>query len=418
MSLLIRPKSDYLPYKEVIKPVMKIINYLLGLKTSLNYNTLPIINNSIVIPIIRYTADEVEKDTISLIQSKIEELIDYFKTFNYNFLSNERKWHFRALEIKTKTNISSIFSLNVVSDDEFINSASFWESRDIEFPPFPEDYKIKTKFETFDESCKIVQIIDPLISENGIFYDISIPFEELNFGHNLLHIYEHLQTKAWEGLEETDLIDYNGRTLPTGISLIYTTHKSMKSLKLYLNALLTFIYKQRNQDFWNSDKMKEYILLETKRTISETRKDRSLSCLGRSNVCAYSNNYKTEVFHYWANKPFNILLIASEEIEFNLKTFSNKNPLKKNINIENYKFNYMPLEVFRFRALRGTFTTKKYKSLGLMGKNNSLISLKENLTNYNCLLYKLLIQDQKQVLAALSTHILPYKLEAIHEVPE
>ena len=160
---------------------------------------------------------------------------------------------------------------------------------------------------------------DPHLRDYGLYVDLSVPFKDMGLGLNALHLYEHLMTKGWEQVSSesaNDLIYMNGFTTASGISCVYVVLSSERAFKEYFNKTMRFILNCRKLDYWKSDIMKADIIKEIRRTISETRLERSIGGMARSDVHAYTYNYNINIFHYWSNRPINMLVSVPNKEAF------------------------------------------------------------------------------------------------------
>lgn len=337
---------------------MNMLLGYVGAKTDINYRIELTKTNTIKFPILAYQKDELHNNPILLIKKRIETLKNYIENFDWNVTTLQERYIAREhnnFELK----------LRVVSDNSEIND--FFKEEIIQLKNFAENINPKAKKISLKNGSFVMLVADPLLQDYGLYLDLSVPFSEYNFGHNYLHLYEHLMTIGWENLDSADVIEFNGSTYPTGISFVYNIHKNIESLKKYANATINFIRKTRSKDFWEND-MKKHIERETSRTISETLNLRSYSIFGRSDVKAYVNKYNIDVFHYWSNKPFRILITCRSFDEINL----NESLLQ--INDENFKEIEFPEEIKLTKVPIEVFKMKK-----LMGLQNKKVKLEEML---------------------------------------
>ena len=327
---------------------MNFISYYIGAKSKLNYHMAPSTNGKIHIPIYPYESNELQMSQIKLVEKKIEELTKLFETVDWSTMSKQYYWLIHSMKV-LGFDPSKDLQLKIISEDSNIESYFAGNPKSI-FINTPSDDKIDVnKIEANDGSI-FTTIIDPHAVDYGIYIDLSVPFNEMGILSNGLHLYEHLVTKAWDNLNEKDHILMNGATNAVGVSWVYTIHRTYESFKMFMNATLNFFLKARYKKFWESDKMKEAIKHETVRTISETRLERSNTLMARSDIHAYDNDYPTEVFYYWSNKPFNILCVLTKPDEkFMTKELLNKlvaeYPLNKVPRPPNRKYKNIPIEV-------------------------------------------------------------------------
>lgn len=258
-----------------------------------------------------------------------------------------------------------------------------------------------------DPISHITYYIDPYLQDFGLFIDLSVPFNDMGMSYNALHLYEHLMTKCWNDCDSKDVILLNGSTYPIGLSFIYTIHSSYSSLVHFLNKTIEFILKARDPKFWESSDMKNEIDLETERTISETRTERSLTSMGRSDFKAYDKKYDVNIFKYWSNLPFRILVTGNECPNLKLEGLVNlvhKNPLRHISRPPNVKLSSIPVDVLVSKNELGLYTKRLKTSdiieriMGrdfsenvLFGVDAGLYSLDEDIGVYNSNLHPLLL---------------------------
>ena len=221
--------------------------------------------------------------------------------------------------------------------------------------------KIITK--TLQQSS-ITYISDPYLKNYGVYINLTVPYTDMGYYYNALHLYEHLMTRCWTNLDNKEVIDKNGTTYPNGICYVYTIHSTLESMKIYAISSILWNINSRKDDFW--DKHKDELNTETERTISETRDQRTLFTHGRSNCTAYRFNYDTKVFNYWSRLPFNILIMGPspmQELQLNhekinkefIKTQSLK-PIQPNIET----FKYLPLDAIKMQQMFEGIMVWKY----------------------------------------------------------
>lgn len=327
---------------------MNFMSYYIGAKSKLNYHMGPSMNNRIIVPVYPYEASELHMTPIKLIQSKIDELINVFENIDWNNMSKQYYWLIHGMRV-LGFDPSKDITLTVISESPEITSYFTKTPMHIYMKTPTGDDIIVEKVEADDKSL-ITTIVDPHAIDYGIYVDLSVPFDEMGMLSNGLHLYEHLVTKAWENLNEKDHILMNGATNAVGISWVYSLHRTYESFKEFMNSTLKFFFNARSKSFWESDKMKNAIKLETIRTISETRNERSNVLMARSDIHAYDNKYPIDAFYYWANKPFNMLCVVTKPEERfitkeKLNGFIKRYPLNTVPRPPNRKYKNIPVEV-------------------------------------------------------------------------
>lgn len=334
------------------------INSQLGCKTALNYQITPVtISNSdeslffqIKIPVLTYTNQQNTTDVYELIDSKIDTILEFFNSFEWDKHPSIYLWCWRTLKL-IGVNTLEIAKINVDIND-------YTRSECINFnvpkQPLPSIREI-----TMIDGTVIRSIVDPYMKGYGFFVDLSVPFSDMNFGWNYLHMYEHLMTHAWKGLSERDREDMNGSTMLHGVCYVYTTHHTMDSMMDYFKNYIKFHLESRHKKKWES--LREGIELETQRTISETRDERSMVSIGRSDPSSYSFGYDTEVFRYYSSRPFSMLFVSNTEIDLNecRKLYeSMMRPHEPVARPADISFDYIPLHVLRDKQDRQCYIVK------------------------------------------------------------
>jgi len=400
---------------------LSLINNLIGSKTTVNYNITPVYESDIYIPIFPYTAHEMKMDVEDLVNLRVKTITNYLETFNWKLTNKTIRWCARSL-MKSKINVFQDLEITVLNDNEHYPMNS---KINVMMPSMSEEIKVKRI--VGKDNSRITFMIDPLSVNYGIFVDFSVPFNEMGYSFNALHLYEHLLTKMWKNVTSEDVIDLNGATFPTGISYIYSVHSSLKSFREHINAAMNWIFKSRNPKFWETQEMKDDIEMETIRTISETRIERTMNSMGRSDSKAFGLNYDINIFKYWANKPFNLLVTVQSEDDWKLsEVYINELIDKYKINKvetpKNVKFDRIPIEVFRSKKSRHV-TTKKMDLMELKkqiltndipksylyGIDNVFVCTSSNISKLNNLLFPLLFVDTsvEELQTYLENHIVP-----------
>ena len=325
---------------------MNFLSFYIGAQSKINYHMEPATKNKIIIPIYPYELQESHMTALNLIRKKIHELQDTFSSIDWNKISRQYLWLIHAMKIYGFDSENSL-QCKVVS-----TSNSLLEEYPAQFSIrmiMPSNDKVFVQKIQADDGSIITTIVDPNVRDYGLFSDLSVPFSEMGIVSNGLHLYEHLAVKAWSGLDEKDCLVINGSTSATGMSYIYSVHKTYESFKTFVDATINFVLKSRRKEFWESDDMKDAIKFETVRTISETRLGRSHTLMSRSDFHAYQNGYNTNVFHYWSNKPFNILCVVGNKNELfltkkKLDEITKKYPIEKVQIPKSLTFKNIPVE--------------------------------------------------------------------------
>lgn len=415
---------DFNAYSSILlKKFMEFINGMIGAKTNVNYHIQKVRNYVITIPIYVYTNEEAKLDPIDLINKRLKTVREFLENYNWHTANTFQLWLIRSLHIM-HIDISTSFNIRTISGSLQFNNID--EPIHIKFPnlSYPTINRI-----TLHDGSTITTYIDPYLEDYGLFLNLSVTFDEMGMSYNALHLYEHLLTKPWDGLNGSDLLELNGATYPVGTCYVYTIHKSQTSLHTYTNATIKWLLQSRDTNFW-ANKHKE-ITLETTRTISETRRDRSLTSMGRSDLHAYDINYDTKIFQYWANKPFQILL-AGPNIDMNstvidhLNNLITKYPIHSDIPRPiNQTFKHIPLDVLKMKQitslhiLKGdtkviidNFMKNDVQTTSLYGVDCYMKCNDEDLSPYNSILYPILYLNKyytvDQLNEYIKSHVIPF----------
>ena len=411
--------------KELLKRFMNYMNGMIGAKTSANYHIKKVVNDTIIIPIYVYTNVQKDSDPIKLIESKIKQVRDFLEHFDWTQASKMQLWIVRSLHI-LGVNISSSFVLSTETPEIDFNDLHD-EPIIINFPKIEYPKIIREKF--IDNSY-ISYLSDPYLTDYGLFINLTVPFDDMGMSYNGLHLYEHLMTKAWDKLKGINLIELNGATWPQAVCFVYSIHNTIESMKEYAVNSLMWHLQSREKGFW--DKHKEELHLEIERTVSETRKERTLSAMGRSDLHAYTYSYNTNIFEYWSNKPFEFLITGPEPYEKLKLKFDVVNnyikkfmPRKDVVRPKNITFKNIPLDVLKMKKLQGFRINKvdsneiKQKILQpdfddklVYGFDCSFECKFEDLSPYNSILHALLYNNRmftdEELNHFLSNHVIPF----------
>jgi hypothetical protein len=412
--------------KHLLNAFLSFINNIIGAKTNVNYHITPVVNNKIVIPIYPYTNDEIQLNAKALITKRYKTILKFLSNMPLEHFNQRLRWIIRSL-LKQKINFAHDFTIKAIIDNEPV-------SEDV--IPFSFDKIVHETFKQYKlrDGSLVNILIDPYMSNYGVFVDLSVKFEDMGMGYNALHLYEHLCIKAWTGLSSEHIVDINGATFPTGISYVYIVLNNFRSFKEHASASINWVRQTRRKEFWQSKRAEEFIRTETQRTISETREERVLNATGRTDPKGYNYQYNTDIFHYWANRPFNMLLTSPQEFSFE----------KHNLRVEdvrrppNIHFERMPLDVIKAkenqqlrisRASTSSIVNDVYSSKlanVLYGINCHLVPLHEsssdeNLSVYNSVLLPLLIlarhEPEEKIKKYVSNNLIPADAEEFSSTP-
>lgn len=323
----------------------------------------------------RFKLNLVDKDETfdGLIQKRVECIKETLENFDFEIAPNNIKWCLRS--IKT-------FGINT---DKFLYIKSYSSKSSkkhyIKLKIFEKnDWKIKVH-EYFDKKAnlKIRQIVDPLLTDYGLYVNHSKKFDDFCICWNALHLYEHLMV-PWDILDNKQTLMTNGFTTPTGLCYCFTICSKKKMLIDCYNTFISFFNKVRKNPSFLKDRMK----LEVMRTYSESIDDKDFSSFGKYDPILNDN---TEILRYYANQPLEILVITKKKIDISKfksldKPYDVPQPKKRT-------FDEPTISMFRNRMIRTVIIEnmkhKTNKSIcGVDCVMNSTIG--EDLSEYNTLL--------------------------------
>lgn len=327
----------------LIKSVLKFINRNIGLRTNIEYRIDSVYDCVLEYKIKPYTVEQTKMDIYSLALEKFNTIINFCNNIEDKSYNNNMLWVIRSLnKLLSKNDNTKNFSVkNILYICAIIDGKTIKENElIIKHPTIIEPKYVITKF---CGNSTIRQYIDPYIKNYMICADYSKNLLELGYFYNCLHVYEHYITHAWEKMDESHILDFNGSTFFNGLCYIYTVVDDEKTLKDQLISLILFQIKSSNVEYVKNSKI---LQLETVRTISEAYTMRNITRLGRSDQEAYNGEYPPEIFAYWSSEPMNILLVTDHEITIN---YNKLNDYYNKYHISAKKppkpvFNYFPLE--------------------------------------------------------------------------
>lgn len=404
--------------KYCFKSLVQFINHYIGAKTDCNYqiknvcDLKPMNNARLYFEIPLQAHKQNENKTMILFNKRREIIKETINSINWNIQQTRLKWIMKYFK---SNNIIITYSLTDNIDDVNYSETIQLNNNVVD------DTKIKIT--NFDDGSIIKQIIVPDCQDYGVYVNISQPFEEMGFGYNYLHVFEHIMCIPWGKISVSDLIMMNGSTFFNGLSYVYALTRTKKSLKLYFNEVLNHIINLRSDDYYKV--IKDEIDLQTKRTFSESQNDRSLVAFGRSETCAFDKDYNINVFKYWANKGVSIVILTPELI--NIKKEKINNILvksKRNINKPKIKMiDYIPFSVFNEKEKVGYVIKKMNKNLKIDDVNNAFLGLDNysvmkkkysgedySMDYFNLMLSVfMLCNNPKTLKKYIKNNILPYK---------
>ena len=207
-----------------------------------------------------------------------------------------------------------------------------------------EDAKIEVKVIKKNHD-KLTIVYDPLFEETVLVSNISKPYEEMGYGWNYLHLFEHLSCA--DIIQDYDHFStLNGYTSNTGCAAVFCVLKNPDEIKYALSTMLKVVNSGRSETF--EQKYKDAIELEIGRTHSETLSARDFQHHGR-----YMDNYDINVFLYWFNQPFDgYIFTGTKRVLTQIQDLNIKPPKRTPIPTIQL-LEQMPLSVLLYREVNG-----------------------------------------------------------------
>ena len=391
--------------KILLYKFMTLLNGYIGANTNLNYHILPVKDFRITIPIYVYTNDEKKLSPSELIENRVNTLISTLENIDWLKSANiQEQWLIYSLKTE-KIDISTDFTLTTQT-----NELSNYQDR-INEPlhiNYPELKKPTVKRIKYSDGSVITYLSSPYLSDYGVFANLSTTFDEMGMSFNALHLYEHLMTYAWKGLDFSKVKLMNGSTWPHALCSVFVITSNLETLKMFTASYIKFYLESRTKGFWEQQAQNKGVILETQRTMSETRTERTLSSLCRSDPHAYDFGYNTKIFEYWSNRPFDILITGPDNLsklfmnEQTINSFIGKHPIQKINRPMNVKYKHLPLDTIKMKVIHQFRITKANTeeiknsllhpssiSKSLYGVDAKVISEIEDLAPYNSVLHVL-----------------------------
>ena len=389
--------------KILLHKFMSVLNGYIGANTNLNYHVIPVKNLQIKIPIFVYTNDEKKLKTADLIDKRVNTLINHLENIDWLKHTNmQEQWLIYSLSV-SGVDISQNFVLSTMTD----GACGY---NDLDKMPIkinkPTIYNPKLKRFTYFDGSTITYLSSPYLTDYGVFANLSTTFDEMGMSFNALHLYEHLMTYAWSDLNFEKVKLMNGATWPHALCSIFAITQTLDSMKQFAAAFIKFYLESRDVGFWDREKMSEGLKMETQRTMSETRTERTLSSLCRSDLHAYNFTYNTKIFEYWSMRPFNLLIVGPDSLErlyMNKQTidqYIRKHMPRKINKPKNIVFKTLPLDILKMKSINQYHVVKASKeeihdylllarsdNKCLFGLDSKIVSEVENLDPYNSILH-------------------------------
>lgn len=391
--------------KILLYKFLTLLNSYIGANTNLNYHILPVKNFTITIPIYSYTNDEKTLSTCDLIEKRVNTLLKHLETIDWNKHTNaQEQWL-----------IYSLFAAGIdITNDLTISTHSGETSgfEDLDHQPLhinaAQLRKPKIKRVRYADGSTILYLSSPYLTDYGVFANLSTTFNEMNMSFNALHLYEHLMTYGWKGLNFDKVKLMNGSTWPHALCSVYVITQDLETLKLFAASFVKYYLTSRDKGFWKKAENVGGLKMETQRTISETRTERTLASLCRSDYHAYDYNYNTNIFEYWSNRPFDLLITGPDVVDklcLNAETinlFISIHPIRNVPKPKDVVFRSLPLDTIKMKLIHQYRVVKANQAeihdfminprngnKALFGLDCKIISDAEDLNPYNSVLHML-----------------------------
>lgn len=378
----------------ILRHLFKYLTAIISVKTNVGYYLCADSEDLKTIFKIDILDKSESKNINEIVKKRIYDIKNILENFDYENIVKSVKWCIRAIKI-LNINTNKFLYIKYNSKKYYIKLSIF--KKDLWNTHVYDSYDPKTKL-------KIRQIVDPLISDYGLYVNHSKTFSDFCIRWNILHLYEHLMV-PWDIFGDDNILLTNGFTTPTGLCYCFTIMNSLSSLINNYNKFIIFFNKVRKDPSF----LKERTKLEERRTLSESIDDKNFSSFGRVDPDFYENGYDINIFQYYANQPLEILLIVPEKINL-----SKLNKLNSTHIIQKPKtriFNEPSMSMFRNRMTRTVIiedmkhkNEKSYNGVDCI--LNSVIG--EDLSEMNNLLSNTFrILSQKDLEKYISCHLIP-----------
>ena len=320
---------------------ISILTYSIARFTTIEYWVKRRGNTFVEFVVKTYSNIDKSQPYIDVIKNKAKELFKHVMTLDASMFSNNELWLFRTIKLKLeKQQLSFTDILQAVvscGDDVIADTVLKFSINGLQMV----DYKVVQ----LCDGSTIRQLIDPYITNYGIYCDYSKTFDEYGYIYNGLHVFEHYIVGAWDDSNNKDVIEINGCTYSNGLMYIYTVLSNIDALKERFIKYVRYHIKSSDEDFI---KQSDVLKRETLRTISEGYKIRNLTRMARTEQNGFNINYPTNVLAWWASKPMNILLITNKELHIDTDKLNDyyKRYHKDVQQPTKQSFDYFPREIY------------------------------------------------------------------------
>lgn len=319
-----------------------------------------------------------------IVFNKLTVIENYLRNKNWSIETKEIKRYLRNILIHNKK-----FEAKLIYED--YSSIILFECPELINTIKVKETKVggnKAKTKVGGSSIEIIQIIDPLINDCGIFVDVSKDFSVFKYGYNYLHLFEHIITYAWRNCDKNNLKLLNGFTSLNANCLVYAVVENYSTLLSYLKSYLEFHISLLVDGFPS-----ECLKVEINRTMSETLNEKSLTSFGRTDSIVYSKlSYEIDILKHLLQDSLKIYLVTNTELSFDssvkkLISDFDKALVKfnKSFKFDESKyvksFDYIPLSVLKEKELRGIHILKDDSPIEaspyLKGKDNKIYTTQD-----------------------------------------
>lgn len=383
---------------KIVTLILRKLNQRIGSDTTINYRINPVDvkckfeNNAkkykfiLTFPIQQHGIQSNEKITNKVIDT----LKDFIPNLNWEHIHKQYLWLWKTL-----------YQLNYKPDsylkyDDFKTKIVWGPSDEI-----IKKYEPKLRQTNLKDGSILKEIVDPLVTDYGLYINLSVPFNDMDYGYNYLHYYEHMMTYAWKKLSQQDMLEMNGATTCHALCYVYNIHSTINSMEEYLKSYLEFHIKTRNNNFWTKELI-EGMERELERTMSETLLDKSYANMAKTDPSS-QYKYNSKILEYFSNKPFEIIIYSpnetkAKEITQSIINYSSNNTIVP----KSLQYDYYPIHVCRDKLERRYLILKTNNETKDEIKGiDCYIKSEENLSELKTILMQLLLsegKDLKQIL--------------------
>ena len=388
---------------KILTLILRKLNQKIGSDTSINYRINPLdvkCKNEecvkkykfiLTFPIQQHGI----KSNEELLNQTIDTLSEFIPNFNWEHIHKQYLWLWKTLyQLDYKPN-------SYLKYDDFKTQLSWGPSDEV-----IKKYEPKLRQTILKDGSKLKEIVDPFVNDYGVYINLSVPFNDMDYGYNYLHYYEHMMTYAWKTISQQDMLEMNGATTCHALCYVYNIHSTRESFETYLKSYLEFHMKSRSNSFWTNELL-DGMNMELERTMSETLLDKSYANMAKTDPKS-QHQYNSKILEYYSNKPFEIIVYCPCETD--AKKISETIVTSNITNVKSpnkLKFNYYPLHVCRDKTNRKYLILQKESGVNpeVNSKTNNptiegvdcYIKCEENLSELNTILMQLLLKEGQEL---------------------